>query len=214
MNATRENELPARGRKGSQTHDRLLREALWLASKEGMAGVTLGRVAERANISKSGLFAHFDSRADILIELLDYAASIFEPVVVEPAMREPDGLPRLVALVHNWLGWSSKAGLPGGCPTAAAMFEFDDMPDPARSKVLEREASWRARLRAHAQRAVELGHLRADLDLDQFVWEITGIYLAHHVSRRFVQDPMADERARSAFRALVHRASPNVLTGA
>src|SRR5262249_28095667 len=137
--------------------------------------------------------------------LLENAAEIAEKYVVAPAMRTKEGLPRLKALVRNWLGWTSRAGLAGGCPVAAGIFEMDDSDGPVRNRLAEMESSWRGVLGQHVKRAVELGHLRRGLDVDQFVWELCGIYLSHHASLRFVRDPKADARARTAFNALIDR---------
>ena len=49
---------------------------------------------------------------------------------------------------------------------------------------------------------------RPDLDVEQFVWEMSGIYLSHHVSHRFNRSPAAEERAHTAFHALLERARP------
>jgi AcrR family transcriptional regulator len=192
------------------TRERLLQQGVALMSEEGLAGVTLGRMAERAGMSKSGVFAHFRSKDEVQIELLEHSARLAAPVVVEPALREPDGLPRLEALVRNWLGWARRAGLPGGCPVAAAMFELDDVEGPVRDRVVALEAGWRRLLRDLTGRAVALGHLRADLDADQFVWELCGIYLIHHADQRFLRHPDADARAAAAFRALVARSAPDL----
>ncbi len=67
------------------------------------------------------------------------------------------------------------------------------------------EAKWRAFLAHLTAEAKEIGHLRSDLDVDQFVWEICAIYLGHHASYRFVGDPLATERALRAFEALLDR---------
>ena len=174
-------------------------------SRDGLAGVTLGPLAEQVGMSKSGVFAHFRSKEDVQIGLLEHSARIAAPVVIEPTMHEPEGLPRLEALVRNWLGWARRAGLPGGCPIAAAMFELDDGDGPVRDKVVAMEAEWRDLLGQFAKRAVELGHLRADLDVSQFVWELCGIYLSHHVSQRFLRLPDADARAAAAFENLLDR---------
>jgi AcrR family transcriptional regulator len=196
------------GKKLHETRERLLHEGLALMSRDGMAGVTLGVLAERVGMSKSGVFAHFRSKDEVQISLLDQMARVAAPAVIEPAMAEPEGLPRLEALVRNWFGWAPRAGLPGGCPAAAAMFELDDVESPVRDKVIEMEAEWRGMLEGLARRAVEMGHLRAGLDVEQFVWELCGIYLAHHTSQRFLRRPDADDRAHSAFRALVDRSKP------
>ena len=120
-----------------------------------------------------------------------------------------EGLPRLQALVSNWFGWAQRAGLPGGCPVAAGLFEFDDVEGRVRNKILEMEGEWRRMLIALVQRAVELGHLRHDLDIEQFVWELCGIYLGHHAAYRFLRAADADSRAQTAFRALLTRAIPS-----
>lgn len=195
-------------KRAPKTNERILQEGLALMSQEGLAGVTIGRLAEQVGMSKSGLFAHFRSKEDIQVGLLEYAGQFFLPRVLEPAMKAPEGLPRLESLVQHWLGWAKRAGLPGGCAVAAAMFELDDVESPVREYVLGVEARWRAMLGQFVQQAVDLGHLRAGLDVEQFVWELCGIYLSHHTLSRFVRDPRADERARVAFEALVNRARP------
>lgn len=123
-------------------------------------------------------------------------------------MTAEAGLPRLEALVHNWLGWARRAGLPGGCPVAAGLFEFDDVEGAVREKILEMESEWRGLLNLLVRQAIGQGHLREDLDIDQFVWELCGIYLSHHAAHRFLRAADADIRADTAFKALVARALP------
>jgi len=96
--------------------------------------------------------------------------------------------------------------LKDGCPIAAAMFEVDKFEGDVRDAVSQLEASWRALLTGLVQEAVEHGHLRQDLDVDQFVWELCGIYLSHHASWRFIRDPKCDARAAKAFESLVGNA--------
>ena len=177
-------------------------------SQSGLSGVTLGVLADQVGMSKSGLFAHFRSKEDVQIELLSHMAEFAMAHVVEPSMKAGEGLPRLQALVRNWFGWAQRAGLPGGCPVAAGLFEFDDVEGRVRNKILEMEGQWRLTLTELVQRAVELGHLRRDLDVDQFVWELCGIYLGHHAAHRFLRSADADRRAQTAFQALVDRAIP------
>jgi AcrR family transcriptional regulator len=192
----------------ADTGEKLLHSGVGLLSQEGLGGITMGRLAEQVGMSKSGVFAHFKSKADVQIALLDYASQLATPRVLEPTLREPIGLPRLSALVRNWFGWAGRAGLPGGCPIAAAMFELDDVEGPVRDKVQRLEAEWRGVLAQLVREAVGTGELREDLDVEQFVWELCGIYLGHHVSTRFVRDPSADARGATAWAALLDRARP------
>jgi AcrR family transcriptional regulator len=191
--------------KGSDTRDRLLRAGLDLMSVSGLSGITLGQLAAATGLSKSGLFAHFQSKEHLEIELLNTSAATADHVVVEPIMLAPRGLPRLQAVMDHWLGWSHRAGLSGGCPVAAAMFELDDVEGEVRAHAAKLEFRWRAFLGELVRDARSLGHLTKETDPDQFVWELCGIYLSHHVSNRFYRDREAQTRARTAFAALVSR---------
>ena len=195
-------------RKSAFTRARILAAGANLLSTSGFSGVTIGALAELTHMSKSGLFARFGSKVEVQTALLDRAAEIAREKVVAPAMEAPEGLPRLKALVQNWLGWSAKAGLDGGCPVAAGIFELDDCEGPVREKLLGMELSWRTLLADHVRQAMHRGHFRSDLDAVQFVWELCGIYLGHHAAARFVRDQYADTRAQIAFDALLRRALP------
>jgi AcrR family transcriptional regulator len=188
------------------TREKILRHGLDLLSQSGLSGVTLGVLAQDVGMSKSGLFAHFRSKDEVQIALLEHTAEVANRHVILPALQAPEGLPRLKALIDNWLGWSTKAGLRGGCPVAAALFELDDSEGAVREKVVEMESRWRGLLTGLVKDAVQLGHLRRDLDVDQFVWELCGIYLSHHASRRFLRDARSDRRANIAVEALLNRA--------
>jgi AcrR family transcriptional regulator len=190
---------------GRATRDRILDTGLNLLSTSGFAGVTIGLLADQVGMSKSGLFAHFKSKDEIDIGLLEKMVEVANKTVVVPAMRAQQGLPRLTALVENWFGWSTKAGLIGGCPAAAGMFELDDVEGPVREKLLELEKQWNEALKQFIAEAIATGELRNDLDIDQFIWELMGFYLNHHASRRFMRTRDANKRARQAFQGLIDR---------
>jgi AcrR family transcriptional regulator len=192
------------------TRDRIIAEGLELLAKHGFAGVTLGMLAQQTGLSKSGLFAHFGSKSEVQLQLLNETLEASKRIVIEPALRAAPGLPRLRAMFEAWLGWSEKAGLHGGCAVVGGFFEFDDAAadDPVRARLVAIEAESRGVMVDLTAAAVDAGDLLADLDVDQFVWEMVGIYLNHHVSYRFVHDPKATKRALTAFDGLVRRSSP------
>jgi AcrR family transcriptional regulator len=181
----------------------LLRCGLEIVSDRGLAGLSLGGLAERAEMSKSGLFAHFRSKTELQIKLLDFAGDALRREVIDPAMGTAPGLPRLRTLFDRWLNWPTHAGLPGGCPWAAAAFELDDTDGPVRDHVAASLARWTALLTVLVEDAIGHGHLRADLDVEQFVWQLHGLYLGHHVAQRLLREANADRRARAMFDGLV-----------
>jgi AcrR family transcriptional regulator len=196
--------------KGKTTKGRLLSVGLDTLSTVGLAGVTLGDLATKAHMSKSGLFAHFSSKEQLQLDLLDEMVRVADANVVAPAMAVAEGLPRLSALFTNWIGWSTRAGLRGGCPVAAAIFELDDLSGIVRDRVAELDARWRSLLTSLVTESIDRGHFQPNVDVEQFVWELFGIYLSHHASSRFIRDPKADTRARMAFSSLIERAGAHV----
>jgi AcrR family transcriptional regulator len=192
--------------KGVTTKARLMEAGLDMLSQDGLSGLSIGRVAKAAGLSKSGLFAHVRSKEQLAIELLDAGTELARQTVVAPAMKTALGLTRLRTLIDGWLGWSARAGLSGGCPVAAALFELDDRPGPVRDHVAALEQRWRDLLASLTTEAVARGELRQNLDVEQFVWELCGIYLSHHAASRFLHDPLAEERARRAVDALIEYA--------
>jgi AcrR family transcriptional regulator len=189
------------------TKGRILTEGVDLLSRSGFAGVTLGVLAHQTGMSKSGLFAHFKSKDDVQLELLEETARIAASSYLRAAMESKPGIARLHAVVDGWLGWTEKAGLRGGCPVAAGMFELDDAPeaDPVRQHLVGLEKKWRGLLTQLVKEAIETGELKRDLDVAQFVWELCAFYLNHHASHRFIRDPHALDRANRAFHSLIER---------
>ena len=118
--------------KGDRTRARILDEAVGLASVQGIGALTIGPLAERLGLSKSGLFAHFRSKEALQVETLERAAELFRADVTEPLRAEPDRTKRLQVFFERWIDWLDQSGLPGGCPILAAAIEFDDVPGPVR----------------------------------------------------------------------------------
>ncbi|MDP1610773.1 MAG: TetR/AcrR family transcriptional regulator [Sulfuritalea sp.] len=189
--------------KGEQTRQAILDEAFSLASCIGIGALSIGMLAERAKMSKSGLFAHFGSKEELQLAVLREAQQRFADVVLRPAFRQPRGLARLRAIVVNWLDWTRVANLPGGCVINAAAAEFDDQPGSLREEVKNSLLALRRTLVETVTKAVAVGELRADTDAEQLVFELEGIYQVTQQSRRLLDDPDADRRALAAFDRLV-----------
>lgn len=189
--------------KGEETRQAILDEALSLASRIGIGGLSIGGLAERSGMSKSGLFAHFGSKEEMQLAVLKQGQERFLETVFRPALRAPKGIARLRAIFGNWLGWTQKLKLPGGCLMIAAAHEFDDQPGALRDAVEAGQQAWRRTLAEAVAKAVDTGELRADLDLDQFVFELVGIIMVAQQNSRLLGDPDSDRRALAAFDRLV-----------
>jgi AcrR family transcriptional regulator len=189
--------------KGEETRAAILERAFAEASRVGLEGLTIGSLAEEVGLSKSGLFAHFDSKEALQVQVLETAAERFVETVVSPALKEPRGEPRVRALFEHWMEWETADFQPGGCIFIAVANEMDDRPGPARERLVALQRDWLETLATAARVAVDEGHLRADLDTEQFAYDLYAIILAYHHFSRLLDDPAAEERAWSSFEHLL-----------
>jgi AcrR family transcriptional regulator len=191
--------------KGEQTRAAILDEALSIARKLGLEGLTIGSLADAAGMSKSGLFAHFGSREDLQLAVLEHAAQRYGESVLMPVLKIERGLPRLQALFERWLDWSIASGLPGGCIMISAANEYDDRPGPIRDAVIANQRRGGALCEKAVRLAIEEGHLKPSTDPEQIAFEMLGIVLASHNHRRLLGNKETRKRALTAFDELVSR---------
>ena len=194
--------------KGEQTRQEIVERALALAGEVGLEGVSLGVLAASLSLSKSGLFAHFKSKEALQVEVLQRAIDDFIRDVVVPALRLPRGEPRLRRLFDLYLSWVHGNGRNGSCFFMALTHEYDDRPGPVRDLLVQSQRDWYETIARAARVAVEEGHLRADLDLEQFAYEFVGIGMVFQQVSKLLENPRAEARARAAFAALLARSRP------
>jgi AcrR family transcriptional regulator len=165
--------------KGLVTRELILAGAYELARQEGLEGLSIGAVARTAGMSKSGMFAHFGSREQLQLALLDSVGARFLEFVKTPAVREARGLPRLRKLIERWCEWSRIHQ--SGCVLLSAAVEYDGRRDGAiREHVLRQQEGWRDELRRAIQLAIDVGHLSRDTDTTQLAFEIYSLMLGLH----------------------------------
>ena len=192
-----------RASKGEETRAQILAAAVQQASEAGFQSLTIGTLAERTGLSKSGLFAHFGSRVELQMAALDEAARQFSEAVFLPALKAPGGVKRLRALFHNWISWPARACLRGGCPIDAASREFDHQPGPMREAVIERQKLLDRELAKAVQLAIDTGELRPDTDPRQLAFEMLGIVLVCFRGECLLGAEEAHARARASFERLI-----------
>lgn len=194
--------------KGERTRNTILDAAVALASVRGFEALSIGSLAERVGISKSGLFGHFGSREELQIAAIEAAAERFAELVYRPALNAPRGVARLTGLIDNWLHWVERCGWDGGCPLEAAIHEFDDRPGPVRSAVVRHFSQLERELVRTVRLCVDTGEFDAQLDVDLFVFRLMGVVMAFHYRRRLFGGTRAEAVTRAAFAALIKESAP------
>ncbi len=188
-------------KKGEMTKAAILDAALALAATDGLDGITIGLLAERLGMSKSGVFAHFGSREDLQMTVLKTYEERFAAATLKPALAQPRGLARLRNIVDNWLVHSALEAQTG-CIWISGASEFDDKPGPIRDLLVAMVKQWQLELTRAISQACEQGELRSDLDAEQMVFEIYGLILVLHHDARLLKSANSMGRARDSMERL------------
>lgn len=190
--------------KGQQTRAAILDAALSLAAQMGIEGLSIGALAEVTGMSKSGVFAHFGSREELQISVIREYHERFEEEVFRAAMRQPRGLPRLRALIKNWVS-KVATEIDSGCIYISGAVEFDDRPGPVRDALAEAVDAWIGAMTRAVAQACEEKHLAAGADPGQISFEIHALILALHYEARFMRRAGSMARARQGFANIIQR---------
>jgi len=185
-------------RKGAQTRLAILAAASEMAARDGLEGLTIGGLAERMQMSKSGVFAHFGSREDLQIAVLKAYETQFVEDVLKPALQAPRGLARLRAIFGRWLIHTARKDA-GSCLWIAGAAEYDDRPGPIREVLVMMVQSWQRELTRSIEQAIVSAELAASLDPQDLVFDLYGIVLVLQHESRLMNRPDALERAQRAF---------------
>ena len=175
-------------KKGLVTKSLILDAALEIASKSGLEGLTIGALADKVNMSKSGVFAHFGSREELQIEVVRAYHQSFQELIFYPALSKPKGLPRLNHMIGSWLKMSVGENT-SSCFFIAGAAEFDDRPGIVRDELISSVQQWRSALLRAIEESIDVGHLRTKTDANALLFQIYSIVLGAHHDSRFLDNP-------------------------
>jgi AcrR family transcriptional regulator len=178
------------------SRDAIVRAAASLAITDGLAGVSIGRLATASGIPRSGLHAHFRSAAELQLATVAEAARVFAEEVMRPALEAPRGLSALAALCEAFFAYLERRTFPGGCFLAGAALEMGARPGPVSELLGEVQSRFGALIRGSAAAAVEQNELPADEDPDRLAFELNGIMLATDTNFVLHDDPAVLDLAR------------------
>ncbi|KOO15148.1 transcriptional regulator [Vibrio xuii] len=167
--------------KGKVTRENILNKAFELASVNGLESLTIGELAKQCEMSKSGLFAHFNSKDNLQISVLEHANQIFTERVIAPARLDTSISieQKLTMLLDNWLGWNHS--FQGSCMFLDAWKETGADTPPTQAVLKKTIETWIGYLTIQVAKGVENGEFRADLDPKQAIFELYGLYLSAHL---------------------------------
>jgi AcrR family transcriptional regulator len=183
---------------GEESYRAIVNTAARLATVEGLEGLSIGRLASEIGMSKSGLYAHFDSKQDLQLAAIVAAEEVLGAEVVTPAMEAPEGLERLRALCEGYLSYVGRGVFPGGCFFVTVAAEWDSRPGPVRDSVRAVLAGWSELVEDNLREAWREGELSPDADIPQLTFELNA--LLHEANGHYLlfRDAAVLDRARAA----------------
>lgn len=174
---------------------------LEMASRIGLEALSIGGLAKLTQMSKSGLFAHFQSKENLQLGILEFAGEQFAETVIIPALMTPAGIPRIQALFQNWV--ENSAQMTGRCIFVTASAEYSDRPGRVRDLVLKQQEMWIDCLRQIAQSAIKVGDFRKGIDCNQFAFDLYSLLLGFHYYDQLLNDKQTKERQENALARLL-----------
>lgn len=191
----------------TETRRQILQVAVDIASAEGLEGISIGRLAAELQMSKTGIFAHFGSKEQLQLATVETAKQVFLQQVVQPALHSPRGIPRLKAMLANWLGYVERIVFRGGCFFAAASAEFDSRPGAVRDQIAELTKAWMVGLRDEIAFAQSQNDIQPGLKPAQLAFELHAYVQEANWAFKLFNDKSAFARARRAIADRIATAS-------
>jgi AcrR family transcriptional regulator len=187
--------------KGSDTKNSILEVGLEMASQLGLEDVTIGSLAKKMGMSKSGIFGHFQSKENLQLQIVQYAVEDFTQFVVLSSLKVKGGIPRIKAVVDKWISWGNN--LKGGCIFVSASNEFSDRPGHVRDALMDYQNKWLDSLEKLALSAIKAGDFREGIDTKQFTFELYSLLLGFHYYHQMLKDSKILEKEEKALDRLI-----------
>ena len=167
--------------KGKATRESILSNAFVLASENGLDSLTIGELAKYCGMSKSGLFAHFNSKENLQISVLEYANQVFTQRVITPAreLGTESAEKKIRFLLESWLGWNHS--FQGSCMFLDAWKECNSETPLIQDALKRTITSWIDYLSIQIEKGAENGEFQSNLDARQAAFELYGMYLSAHL---------------------------------
>jgi AcrR family transcriptional regulator len=202
------NQTPVLKTKGERTRHSILTRAAELATQEGLEPLSIGRLAEAAQLSKSGLFAHFGSKEELQLATVDHAAALFREEVIDPAREAPKGLPRVWALCDHMVDYAERQVFPGGCFFAATSAEFNHRPGLVRDRIEAMIRSWLSYLEHAVEQAQDAGELSRETSPRTIAFQLDAFAQSANSQFQLFRDPTVFDEARQAIRERLESLRP------
>jgi AcrR family transcriptional regulator len=186
-----------------KTRSSILDHAVEVSSREGLEGLTIGRLAQDLEMSKSGVLGHFGSKEALQLATLKAALEVYRRELWDPVRDAKPGRARLSAICDAWISYLERGVFPGGCYITAVASEFDDRGGPVHDAIADALSRWYGVLEAEARTAIEAGELPADADAATIAFQLNALAVGANQALQLLGDRKASKRARRLMQAVL-----------
>jgi AcrR family transcriptional regulator len=164
--------------KGTQTRQQIVDRALNIAAQEGLAALSIGRLAKDVGMSKSGLFLHFGSKSSLELAVVERAELyLFDYIMVPLEAKGLQGIERVWALCDSWLNFVEQRVLPGGYFFTGAYFQCAGQNGPVSRQIRQVVRSWVDALAEALGQARSRDEVRGGVDVRQAAMELNCVLI-------------------------------------
>jgi AcrR family transcriptional regulator len=181
--------------KGMKTREAILQRSVRLASAEGLGAITIGRLAEGLNMTKSGLFAHFRSKEKLQLETIATARQSFYEQVMEPA-GETEGIARVWALCDLWLSQMHKRSFSDGSFFTSTFFAHEGRSDALRDEITAVLKNWFKSLKRAVRDAQSKQEIGEEVEPGKIAFELNALVIGGYWAAQLLADEGAWDKSR------------------
>ena len=195
--------MEAKTRKSEMTQAAIIDAALDIAAERGLSAVSMKGVADRLQLSKSGVFSRSGSVEALQLAVVEEYGRRFVADIFLPAMQKSRGLPRLDAIMARWFEQVTTHTGIGAAIFEAAAFSLDSVDHKLRKILADGVTGWRFMMRRTVIQAVEEKQLKADLNVELFMYELHSLVLGALYESSFLGDQKMAAKGEKAYQRLV-----------
>ena len=155
--------------KGARTRHAIIEAVTHLFNRKGYAASTIRDICEAGGIQKGGLYNHFHSKNEIVLESFDWARQQLG-AALDAAMApvaDASAQQRLIHLAESFCAlYENDTYFPAGCPVLNTGIEAKGEMDILRAPARDAMAKFRGRIVDIGEAGIDSGELPADLDLE------------------------------------------------
>jgi TetR/AcrR family transcriptional regulator, transcriptional repressor for nem operon len=194
--------------KGERTRTQILEQSANLFNRYGYAATSLSDVMAATGLEKGGIYNHFSSKEDLMLEAFEFAVRGVEARYREGINGRVGAIERLNAILEVFEGMVVNPTLRGGCPMMNAAIEADDAMPALRDRVRRAMDGWQTTVKGIVERGKLEGQIRAEVDASELSSVLFSMLEGAVMLSKLYRDAVHIERAVSFLRAHLETLKP------